>query len=185
MVPGRSNPATSTLRIVTSLTSYRTILFAPFVPFIVLFCQVIETQDREDLARLQSFVASLQLEIAVTEPIDKLRRLFQVLYNVASYYVESQTGARGEDQQQSNAEVDAYLAALGFSSQASAEQQHETQYLVSSEQGVGESANLELPRSVNPMIWMGNGAQLEDWLWSNEHMVSFLEDSSFDTWQGR
>ncbi len=75
----------------------RIILYAPFVPFIVLFCQVIESKDTADLARLQAFVASLQIHSNISEPVEKLRRLFQVLYGVASQYVESQTGSGRED----------------------------------------------------------------------------------------
>lgn len=173
---------------------------APFVPFIVIFCQVIETRDKEDLARLQAFVASLQTEVSVTEAVDKLRRLFQVLYSVASRYIESQVSGSGgcagntrvHQAQPSHHEVDAYLATLGFP------QPHNHQGVVYDQQQLGaaihagDAMNIrttgetatsaeELQRGVNPMMWMGNGAQLEDWFYSNQQMMALLEDGFIDT----
>ncbi|KAK4120198.1 hypothetical protein N657DRAFT_693139 [Parathielavia appendiculata] len=150
-----------------------TILFAPFVPFIVLFCQVIETRDRADLARLEGFVASLQPHTAATEAVDKLRRLFHVLYSVASQYVESLVGATG-DVQQPSTEVDTCLAALGFSSSQPVPGQQEAGFLPGS--GMGDFNEQASQRGVNPMIWMGNGTQLEDWFYNNQQMMTFLED---------
>jgi hypothetical protein len=150
----------------------RTILFAPFVPFIVLFCQVIETRDRTDLARLEGFIASLQPHTASTEAVDKLRRLFQVLYSVASQYVGSQAGATS-DEQQPSVEVDTCLAALGFPSQP-VPGQHEAGYLPHG--SVGDFSDQAFQRGVNPMIWMGNGTQLEDWFYNNQQMMTLLED---------
>ncbi|KAK4164052.1 putative transcriptional regulatory protein [Cladorrhinum sp. PSN259] len=187
-----------------------TILMAPFVPFIVLFCQVIETRDKQDLARLQAFVASLQIEASVTEAVDRLRRLFQILYSVALRYVESQTGSGGGgggggaeaggngvlQPQPGHQEVDAYLATLGF-----AQLQNHQGVVYDQQQlgaaihgGFGTVSNRiiceaptsaeELQRGINPMMWMGNGAQLEDWFYSNQQMMALLEDGSFDAGLG-
>jgi hypothetical protein len=167
------------------------------VPFIVLFCQVIETRDRHDLARLHGFVSSLQLEkvvvvdSGVSEAVDKLRRLFQVLYSVATQYVgNSQTtnSAHGHQQQPKNSmEIDTCLAALGFPSSSQQQQgviggeqhQHQLQELGGGA-GVqylpGGTMAGDIQRGVNPMIWMGNGAQLEDWFYNNQQMMAFLED---------
>ncbi|KAK3994326.1 putative transcriptional regulatory protein [Cladorrhinum sp. PSN332] len=179
-----------------------TILMAPFVPFIVLFVQVVETRDKEDLARLQAFVASLQIEASVTEAVEKLRRLFQVLYTVALRYVESQKGGRGvaaagsngvPQIQPSQQEVDAYLATLGFP------QLNGNQGVIYNQQQLGAAIQSgadtinnnriisdaptsaeELQRGINPMMWMGNGAQLEDWFYSNQQMMALLEDGFLD-----
>lgn len=169
------------------LTSVRTILFAPFVPFIVLFCNVIETKDQMDLARLQAFVASLQLESAVSEAADKLRRLFQVLLSVASHYVETQNpNSAGEHQRQaSSIDIDTYLSTLGFpsASQVPAEQpQHNSQFSSSTVEGatMPEADNQQFQRGVNPMLWMGNGAQLEDWFYNNQQVMTLLEDEVWE-----
>ncbi|KAL2130827.1 hypothetical protein VTI74DRAFT_5870 [Chaetomium olivicolor] len=156
-----------------------TILFTPFIPFIVLFCHVIETRDREDLARLQGFVATLQQsDNTVVEAVDKLRRLFQVLYIVASQYVDSQTSnGNSENQAQPNLGVDTYLAALGFPWGQGSDEQHSSDFLSSaSGGGMGNAAGQEAQRGVNPMIWMGNGEQLEDWFLSNQQMMALLDD---------
>ncbi|KAL2132145.1 hypothetical protein VTI74DRAFT_4151 [Chaetomium olivicolor] len=145
-----------------------TILFAPFVPFIVLFCQVIETGDRTDLDRLGGFITSLQPHNTISEAVDKLCRLFQALYSVASQYVQSHAGA-GEDDPQQSKEVDAWLAAMGFPSQIGQEQP-ESAHLAN------DAGGQAFQRGINPMIWMGNGIQLEDWLYNNEQMMAFLED---------
>ena len=155
------------------------------MPFIVLFCQVIETKDEADLARLQAFVASLQPDIAVSEVVDRHRRLFQVLYSVASHYVESYKTSDREEHQQSTMGVDTYLAALGFPSQTVPEPPQEAEYLGMAGAGERDATNQEFQRGVNPMIWMGNGAQLEDWLYNNQQMTALLEDGFSDNMMGR
>ncbi|KAI0391910.1 fungal-specific transcription factor domain protein [Xylariaceae sp. FL0594] len=67
-----------------------TILYAPFIPFIVVFCLVIETADREgDLRRLADFVRSLETACEFSGAVRKLHRLCQVLYTIAELYVEA------------------------------------------------------------------------------------------------
>ncbi|KAM7205739.1 fungal-specific transcription factor domain containing protein [Naviculisporaceae sp. PSN 640] len=240
-----------------SIYMHWTILFAPFVPFIVLFCQVIETRDRADLARLQGFVVSIQSsssrEGGVSEAVDRFLRLFQVLYSVASHYVDSYasntTGAystaagaaggigdpemyqpAGNGNPQGITGIGTYLAALGFpppninsfntspSTPAGMEGQpgigagssanlpyhpgdtgeveNPGQYTMKGENDPGASFQLgadaaaqmgeaqEPQRALDPMIWMGNEAQLEGWLYSNQQMLSFLEDGVLDTLGG-
>ncbi|KAK8024629.1 hypothetical protein PG993_012695 [Apiospora rasikravindrae] len=83
----------------------------PFIPFIVIFCHVIETTDQTDLDRLHSFVASLEPVSQLSEPAARMQRLFQVLYNVALKYVEVKTS---REQQSVGRELDTYLNALGY-----------------------------------------------------------------------
>lgn len=156
----------------TPLTAARTILFAPFVPFIVLFCQVIETRDAADLARLEAFVATLQPYPTVTDAVERFRRLFQVLYNIAAQHVASQSGMGRDAPQLGVTEVDTCLATLGFPSQPIVGQQ-EPGYFPG---GAGNQGDPCLQRGVNPMMWMGNGTQLEDWFYNNQQMMTFLED---------
>lgn len=181
----------------------RTILFSPFVPFIVIFCQVIETSDTSDLARLQGFVASIQGAKEFTEASARLCRLFQVLYNVAFRYVEmrsqgsggggggSSSGNNNNHQQQQQSEeqgqeMDKYLTALGFPPASGHPQQHAQQSSdVGSEQmsgmtsgGAEDGMNGAGAGSgaLNQMMWMGNAAQLEDWFYSNQQMMGLVED---------
>lgn len=150
----------------------------------MLFCHVIETKDRADLAHLQAFAASLQPYMAVSEVVDRHRRLFQVLYSVAAHYVESHKTGR-EEQQQTSMGVDTYLAALGFVSQGAQEQHQEAQFLPLAADGRGDAVNHESQRGVNPVIWMGNSAELEDWFYNNDQMMALLEDGFSDNAMGR
>lgn len=67
--------------------------------------------------------------------------------------------------------VDAYLATLGFPPQGIAEHPPQAPYVEAQSGAMEETA-----RGVNPMLWMGNGAQLEDWFYNNQQMMEFLED---------
>ncbi|KAK4173353.1 putative transcriptional regulatory protein [Triangularia setosa] len=160
-----------------------TILMAPFVPFIVLFCQVIETKDKDDLARLQAFVTSLQYESSVTDAVERFRRLFQVLVSVASHHVQSSPGQGGQSAglgrdgpnqihqaHQAAFEVDAYLGTLGFSQQVASDQWEHNMAGQGQENGREGGEFPEVQRMANPMMWMGNEIQLEDWFYNNEQI---------------
>ncbi|SPO01632.1 uncharacterized protein DNG_04306 [Cephalotrichum gorgonifer] len=163
-----------------------TLLFAPFTPFIVLFCCVIETQDQEDLARLQAFVTSISLASSFSDAGSKMHRLFQVLYSVALRYVEFRIATPPQEQLQASAEIDAYLAQLGFSQAAAGQQEafiqpvlFETHPASTEFADTGMSDGSGVVRATNPMMWMGNTEQLEDWFHGNQQMLGFLQDPAF------
>ncbi|KAI0401710.1 hypothetical protein F4802DRAFT_618745 [Xylaria palmicola] len=89
-----------------------TILYAPFIPFIVIFCLAVETSDRDDLARLRAFVHSLETACEVSSSVRKLHQLCQVLYNIAELYVEAKAAEGAEAA--AGSEFDLYLSQLGF-----------------------------------------------------------------------
>ncbi|KAL6414158.1 hypothetical protein AUP68_00676 [Ilyonectria robusta] len=66
-----------------------TIIYTPFVPFIVIFCNVIETSNPDDMRILGEFSESLKPIRDTSEAVQKLHDLCQVLYNVAVIYVEA------------------------------------------------------------------------------------------------
>ncbi|KAL2754889.1 hypothetical protein ACRALDRAFT_2107864, partial [Sodiomyces alcalophilus JCM 7366] len=163
-----------------------TLLFSPFIPFIVIFCQVIETLDQADLTRLHQFVTSIQSAPALSEAAAKMHRLFQVLYSVALRYVEFRTSTPPAEQLQASAEMEGYLAALGFPSTGlgdsdQQQQQHQSpDFTAFGQGGPGNVGSLsEGQRAAHPMMWMGNGAQLEDWFYSNQQMMGLLQQSDF------
>ncbi|PLB51963.1 fungal-specific transcription factor domain protein [Aspergillus steynii IBT 23096] len=94
-----------------------TILYSPFVPFIVLFCHIIEVSSYADLERIEEFVASLEPNCALSEAISKMHRLCQVLSTVARLYLEAKSQAQTQ-QDHSLASVgqefDSYFTALGL-----------------------------------------------------------------------
>ncbi|WQF79624.1 hypothetical protein CDEST_04638 [Colletotrichum destructivum] len=160
-----------------------TILFAPFVPFIVIFCQVMETSDATDLARLQGFVASIQDAKEFTEASARLCRLFQVLYNVAFRYVEMRNSSQQTGQAQASQEMDKYLTALGFPSAGQSSEggpDGSDQLPMGGGGGSGGDEGMTSTGSglvpLNQMLWMGNASQLEDWFYSNQQMMGLVED---------
>ena len=168
----------------------RTLLFAPFIPFIVVFCQVIETQDQADLARLHSFCTSTESSVTLSEAAAKTHRLFQVLNTVALRYIEFRTCTPPADQTQAqaNAELNTYLTALGFPpAHIDNRQQQQPTSLGPAQAGAfsqpladpGMLDGTEGQRGANTMMWMGNTAQLEEWFNSNQQMMELLEEPSF------
>ncbi|KAK7398427.1 hypothetical protein QQX98_012178 [Neonectria punicea] len=70
-----------------------TILHNPFIPFIVIFCHVIESTDdtTDDLGRLEMFVKTLETARLHSGATSNTHRHFEVLYQVALQY-------KGKDQ---------------------------------------------------------------------------------------
>ncbi|CAF3588236.1 unnamed protein product, partial [Fusarium graminearum] len=164
-----------------------TLLFAPFIPFIVVFCQAIETRDQNDLARLHNFCTSVETTITLSDAAAKMHRLFQVLYTVALRYIEFRTTTPTADQTQASAELNTYLAALGFPPAGlnNGEQQPSSMdaaQVGTFSQTLGDMGMLdgaEGQRGANTMMWMGNTAQLGEWFNSNQQMMELLEEPSF------
>ncbi|KAH7377288.1 fungal-specific transcription factor domain-containing protein [Pyrenochaeta sp. MPI-SDFR-AT-0127] len=170
-----------------------TLLFAPFIPFIAIFCNVMETRDKADLVRLDAFIMSIQSASTVSGPAAKMHRLFQVLYNIAARYLELHTQSNPDES--SVPETEAQLAALGFPHARTwtATQQHQTQssnLLEEMETGLfHETSNMGVNTdetslgqwAVNPMFWMGNGAQLENWLYDNQASMELLQEVDLDS----
>ncbi|KAI0551686.1 hypothetical protein F4679DRAFT_572031 [Xylaria curta] len=136
-----------------------TILYAPFIPFIVIFCLVIETSDAADLARLHAFVTSLETACEVSSSVRKLHQLCHVLYTVAALYVE----AKAAQPVGGGSEFDVYLSQLGFMPVDEGMTGLQTGVV-----GLGEDGRVE-----------GLGMQassLEDWFSGKNYMMGLLEE---------
>ncbi|KAK0725799.1 hypothetical protein B0H67DRAFT_598868 [Lasiosphaeris hirsuta] len=91
-----------------------TVLYVPFVPVIVLFCNIIETSDVEDLSRLEAFTNSLQAVSEMSKATDKFMRVCQILCKVARIYIESKTQQeQDQDMNLVGNDIDMYLSQLG------------------------------------------------------------------------
>lgn len=205
MICLRLNSSSFLFASLTSLLPSRTILYAPFVPFIVIFCHIIETSNMADLQRLRDFIASLQPTCAVSEGVDKLHRLFSVLQNVATLYVEAKTKANSSEPQDTDMapignEFDVYLSALGFmpvdgdlsAAQAQAQvhqaQVHQAHAHAAAAAAAAAAAGGALPTSpvtagapfgaspVNHAAAMHQTSQLGDWFSGNRYMMGLLEE---------
>ncbi|KAH3269453.1 hypothetical protein KXW55_003958 [Aspergillus fumigatus] len=155
-----------------------TLLFAPFSPFIVIFCHVIETQDQSYLSPLHDFVDSIKLAPTVSDAAARMYHLFLVLYNVALRYIELRTSQK-PGQTPACAEMDEYLAALGLSAPVSVDDhQSESQSLGTDPRHVFTRQGSE--QREEPMMWMGNEAALDGWFSSNRVIMGLLQESDFN-----
>ncbi|KAJ1333891.1 RNA polymerase II-specific transcription factor-like protein [Microdochium nivale] len=183
-----------------------TILAVPFVPFIVIFCHIIESSARntayqEDLKRLEDFTTSLYIGGRLSGATGRLQKLCQVLFNVARKYTELKDTS---SQVQSQRQFDTYIQALGlFGSMPAAGGGH-----APLDGGVhgpfgGTGVNdqtMDVPALVlqnsagfaAPMQQMDHeqqffqveqnqqGAILGDWFNSGQQMLGILEQGEFD-----
>ncbi|KAI0425051.1 fungal-specific transcription factor domain protein [Xylaria sp. FL1042] len=144
-----------------------TILYAPFIPFIVIFCLVIETSDREDLRLLDDFVRSLEPACDVSSSVRKLHQLCQVLYNVAELYVEAKA-AEGV-----GSEFDAYLSQLGF---MPVDVDGGGGGMMGVQPGLGGDGNAQGGGVDDQMRAIAQTNQLEDWFSGKNYMMGLLEE---------
>ncbi|KAJ5350973.1 transcriptional regulator family: Fungal Specific TF [Penicillium brevicompactum] len=157
-------------------TSYMhwAILLSPFVPFIVIFCNVITTSNREDLARLEEFIASLQPLSSFSQSIDRLHTLCSILGTVARLYFEANTRPEtdAENFVQVGQEFDAYLGALGLPNNS----------MGSNPVGLQPGAPVHTPDPAQPVPGFpaesqdSGAAQLGNWFWGNQYMMGLLEE---------
>jgi hypothetical protein len=70
---------------------FRSILQAPFTPFIVIFCNAVLHCDPSDMTALSEFVFSLESCRTVSEGADKLYKMCHLFLQVAKLYVDAKT----------------------------------------------------------------------------------------------
>lgn len=75
------------------------ILLAPFMPFLIMFCNIIETSDSSDLDRLRQLVDGLQsmAKSPRYSACSKQLRILKALYDVAAKYVEAKAKGQSGD----------------------------------------------------------------------------------------
>jgi hypothetical protein len=127
----------------------------PYAPFFVLFCYVIETSSQDDLRILHDFVASLETARQESETVENLYRLCQVMYDVASLYVE----AKAQQQQDQTMipigdEFEMYLSQLG----------------------VMPNGQQAVTPGVLAADHLGSNLKMTDWLAGSYNMIGLLEE---------
>ncbi|KAI0868423.1 hypothetical protein GGS24DRAFT_482434 [Hypoxylon argillaceum] len=159
-----------------------TILYSPFIPFIVIFCLVIEAAGSSagasiadtgaDLARLAAFVRSLETACDVSPSVRKLHQLCQVLYNIASLYVEAKAAEPDVPGGIGSNEFDMYLSQLGFmpAMDEGAMAMMGVQTAGSGMEGVVDGDGEILSRA------LAQTNQLEDWFSGKNYMMGLLEE---------
>ncbi|KAK2734419.1 fungal specific transcription factor domain-containing protein [Colletotrichum kahawae] len=168
-----------------------TLLFAPFVPYIVMFCHVIETQDRTDLGRLGEFSDSIQTAAQVSEAAFKAYHLFHTLRGIAVRYVEVCAASVQEGHGGAGPEMDWFLEALGIAppGQENGDQQRPMNDVPWFGTGMADIAGAEgvrdnngtqrRPSATQPLARVGNEVELESWFQNNEAVMDFLRDTDF------
>ncbi|KAL5315246.1 hypothetical protein ACEPPN_017897 [Leptodophora sp. 'Broadleaf-Isolate-01'] len=138
-----------------------TVLYSPFIPVIVIFTDVIESSNMEDLQSIAMFVESVQSVRLFSPAIDKLCQLFQMLYNVAAIYVEAK-GRQPED-------VTTLSMITGFDSHL-----HDLGFMPAKKDGVNtEAGNKTLHEA-------SHGVQPQDWFRGYRHITGLLEHDLSD-----
>ncbi|KAK3501071.1 hypothetical protein B0T13DRAFT_447694 [Neurospora crassa] len=173
-----------------------TILYAPFIPFIVLFCHVIETSNMQDLDRMDHFVASLSTVCSISEAIDKFNRVCQVLCHVARLYVETKAQQQqDQDMMLVGHDFDMYLSQLGFMPQQLLHDQQQQQPHATSrsnpahQQRQHQHGGMAAPGAatvVTPSVFNADvpaglidatqTAQLGNWFSGHRHIMNLVEE---------
>lgn len=158
-------------------------MFAPFIPFIALFCHVIETGNLDDLNRMHNFVSSLESACEQSSAIAKHHALFQVFHNVAARYIELKTASTPTqpEQAEQRVEMGTYLSELGFQPQMVPPSRDE----IEGPGGTGSEVEapyvpIMMPREV-PVGYeeVDQAAQLANWLTVSQQMMGLLDNNEF------
>ncbi|KAJ0418637.1 hypothetical protein BJY00DRAFT_314788 [Aspergillus carlsbadensis] len=75
------------------------LLLAPFMPFMILLCNIVEANDASDLESLRQLVDSLHLlaQHPRYSSCNRQLRIFEALYNVVAKYIETKARAQPAD----------------------------------------------------------------------------------------
>lgn len=160
---------------------------------------MITTSNRDDLARLEEFLASLHPLITFSQSIHRLHNLCSVLGTVARLYFEANTRtqtATNEDQDltQVGQEFDIYLSALGLAPTNPMNPMSGGNVPIGNMQGYfqTDTPGVDVNSAILPQPQIngfsaqtdssqaqgadsGAAAQLGNWFWGNQYMMGLLE----------
>lgn len=169
----------------TLLCFSRALLHSPFIPFIVIFCHIIETCNKNDLDLLESVINTLQSAThrIPSSGVRKEYRLFKALYDAACSYVEARV-SKVDFEIHSLANTSFPAAVLSPVNQEPVNLMPRSNLQSSqmtTRMSVDEAAQW-MPDSFGTPDEVGvdqYGAQLGNWLHMNNQMTRALEDSYF------
>lgn len=169
----------------TVFHSYRALLQSPFVPFIVIFCHIIETCDKNDLDLLESVIKTLQsaTDSVPSSGVRKEYRLFKALYDAACRYIEARLtktdfGFRSLANTSSSATMlsPTHQQPVILTPIPNLQSPQETTRMSLDEVAEWMPQSFETPGGAEVDQY---GAQLGNWLHMNNQMTRALEDSYF------
>ncbi|GIJ90968.1 hypothetical protein Asppvi_009933 [Aspergillus pseudoviridinutans] len=152
-----------------------TVLQTPFVPFIVIFCHVIDASDFGDLRRLEDFVRSIECLCPLSQAVAKLHYLCQTLVLLAQLYIKAKV--QGQEDQTlpfAGQEVGRYLASIGLAPHSPYKDCNSQQQMVDA-----ETSTMGLPREgsdYDDSGAMSERMQLDTWFSGNLSLMALLED---------
>ncbi|KAI9170569.1 fungal specific transcription factor [Paramyrothecium foliicola] len=165
------------------------LLAAPFVPFIVLFCRVIETSDALHLEKLSSVVETLQfVPTDFPAAFKKQLRLFKLMYDVACKFVEAQRNQGSNDTTipNSDGDIEILFREAGLSLQVQSPPTGIGAINRSSghsayDPGLGSaSVDMGLLQETFVTRMENHGAELGHWFDQNHQMFRMLDDIDGD-----
>ncbi|KAK1147148.1 hypothetical protein N8T08_001887 [Aspergillus melleus] len=171
-----------------------TISQSPFIPFIILFCHIIETSDASDLEHMIGLVQTLESTSSESayRMCSRQRRLFRALYDVAAKYVEVKSCAHGAQPGMSWSMESLGLQAINSAGNAEYPRTIDsvdvpTSHMSLRDEAVGEGIGV-VDGLVGPWALQNlaggdvdmemdlSGAQLWDWFNKNQSIMRMLED---------
>ncbi|ENH68143.1 hypothetical protein FOC1_g10003772 [Fusarium oxysporum f. sp. cubense race 1] len=166
---------------------WQALIHSPFVPFIVVFCHIIETGDKNGLDLLESVIKTLQpvTDSAFSSGAKKEFHLFKALYDAARNYLEARLskvsiGFGSWENASSSAHVPSPAHQQPALLTPILNLPNSQTSLSASLEGTAEwmAQQMEVPGSMDTDIDQ-YGAQLGNWLHMNNQMTRALEDSYF------
>ncbi|KAL5584268.1 hypothetical protein FOVSG1_013657 [Fusarium oxysporum f. sp. vasinfectum] len=166
---------------------WQALIHSPFVPFIVVFCHIIETGDKNGLDLLESVIKTLQpvTDSAFSSGAKKEFHLFKALYDAARNYLEARLskvsiGFGSWENASSSAHVPSPAHQQPVLLTPIFNLRNSQTSVSASLEGTAEwmDQQVEVPGSMDTDIDQ-YGAQLGNWLHMNNQMTRALEDSYF------
>ncbi|KAM5353373.1 hypothetical protein ACJ41O_000023 [Fusarium nematophilum] len=152
------------------------LLHSPFIPFNILFCNIVETSECSDLQLLGRFVGALELSASIPRYSASCRRqlpIFRSLYDVAAKYIEAKAKVL-----QQHPSADSNLTGLGMETIMRAEESASTPTGMKQPEmpkdGPQDTIN-ETPDDFGVEMDLSS-AEIGDWFYHSQQMMRLLED---------
>ncbi|KAM6511792.1 hypothetical protein FALCPG4_016786 [Fusarium falciforme] len=149
------------------------LLLSPFIPFNILFCNIVETCEPSDLQLLARFVGALELASAIPRYSAACRKqlpIFRSLYDVAAKYIEAKAKVYQQHPSASSTATGLRMETVEPSPSALARTKQSEMPKDSSQDHINDRPDefgVEMDLS---------SVELGDWFYQNQQMMRLLED---------
>lgn len=149
------------------------LLLSPFIPFNILFCNIIETCDSSDLQLLARFVGALELASTIPRYSAACRKqlpIFKSMYDVAAKYIEAKAKVYQQHPSASSAATGIGMETVEASPSALARTKQSDMPKDASQDDMNDR-----PDDFGVEMDLSN-VELGDWFYQNQQMMRLLED---------